>query len=248
MSESPRYWCVVPAAGVGKRMALNHPKQYLTLSDKTVCEHTLQRLLEVSHIEKIVVCLGKNDGYWSSLECAHHPRVMTTLGGAERCDSVLNGLMYLQSQTPAKPNDWVLVHDVARPCVRASDIENLIAQCTLSGQGGILATPVRDTLKRVNVADRHPADNGSPPTNIAQTVDRTDLWQALTPQMFRLAELQHALAAALAAGATVTDEASAMEWQGVSPLVIAGNPDNIKITHPDDIRLATLFLEQSCYE
>lgn len=231
MSPDPTYWCVVPAAGIGKRMGAEHPKQYLSLLDKTVCEHTLLRLLSVPKLEKLVVCISKTDDWWPKLALAGDPRIITVDGGQERCHSVLNGLHYLR--TFAADSDWVLVHDVARPCVRVADIENLIAKTRDHKDGGLLATPVRDTLKRA-AGNQH----------VETTVDRTDLWQALTPQLFKVGALTHALEAALAQQVTITDEASAIEWAGGEPLLVEGHPDNIKITHPNDLPLALLFLQQ----
>ena len=232
MSSSQRIWCVVPAAGVGKRFGSAIPKQYLTLRHQCVGEHTLQRLLQVAAIEKIVVCLSAEDHTFSQLAVAADPRIMTTLGGAERCHSVLHGLHALASE--ASDNDWVLVHDVARPCIRPLDIRNLLHQVqTENAIGGILANPVRDTMKRAN-AHRH----------ITDTVSRDHLWHALTPQMFPLGLLRTAIEAALADNAIVTDEASAIERLGHQPLLVEGHPDNIKITHPQDLLLAALFIQQ----
>ncbi len=231
MSAQASYWCVVPAAGVGKRMGADHPKQYLSLLDKTVCEHTLLRLLSVPAIEKIIVCLSPEDTWWPRLSLQGDPRILTVEGGQERCHSVLNGLHFLRSL--AADQDWVLVHDVARPCVRREDINTLINATRDHKDGGILATPVRDTLKRAGEQQQ-----------IQETVDRTCLWHALTPQLFRVGALTHALESALAAGATITDEASAIEWAGGDPLLVEGHPDNIKITHPSDLSLALLYLQQ----
>ncbi|MDX1693719.1 MAG: 2-C-methyl-D-erythritol 4-phosphate cytidylyltransferase [Ketobacteraceae bacterium] len=230
MSTEPTYWCVVPAAGIGRRMGAEHPKQYLSLLDKTVCEHTLLRLLSVPGIRQIVVCLAPDDIWWPRLSLHEHPRITTVAGGIERCDSVLNGLHFLRSL--AADEDWVLVHDVARPCVRRKDIEALMAATRNHQDGGILATPVRDTLKRSG-ADQH----------ISETVDRTSLWHALTPQLFPVGALTCALEAALANQVTITDEASAIEWAGGRPLLVEGHPDNIKITHPSDLSLALMYLQ-----
>lgn len=231
MSSETNYWCVVPAAGVGKRMGVDYPKQYLSLLDKTVCEHTLLRLLSVPQLKKIIVCVSKTDTWWPQLSIKDDPRIVTVAGGKERCDSVLNGLNYLR--TLAADSDWVMVHDVARPCVRVADIELLMAKTQDHPDGGILATPVRDTLKRAKG------------NTIATTVDRSQLWQALTPQLFKVGALTHALASALENQVTVTDEASAIEWAGGQPLLIEGHPDNIKITHPNDLPLALLFLKNT---
>lgn len=226
----PSYWCVVPAAGAGKRMGADHPKQYLTLFNKTVCEHTLLRLLGLPEICRIIVCVSPSDTWWPNLSLCKESRITTVLGGAERCHSVLNGLRHLR--TLAADNDWVLVHDVARPCVRSADIRLLMERTRHHAHGGILATPVRDTLKKATAADE-----------IDHTVDRSQLWQALTPQLFRVGDLTDALETALAAGVSITDEASAIEWAGGHPLLVEGHPDNIKITHPNDLPLALLYLK-----
>lgn len=229
MKSKPNYWCVVPAAGVGKRMGAEHPKQYLRLMGQTICEHSLSRLLQVDCLRAIVVAVAADDPHWSQLTIAEHPKIISVEGGRERADSVLNGLRYLA--TRAEPDDWVMVHDVARPCVRPADIEQLISTTQAHNCGGILATPVRDTLKKATAEQQ-----------IAATLDRDGLWHALTPQLFPLQQLLSALEAAIAQGATITDEASAIEWAGSKPILVAGHPDNIKITHPQDLPLAELFL------
>ena len=229
---SANVWCVVPAAGVGKRFGSALPKQYLPLLDKTVCEHTLERLLQLREIRRIVVCLSPEDTQFSKLNIANNPRIHTTLGGAERCHSVLNGLKALQPD--ARDTDWVLVHDVARPCLRPDDVRKLLQQVEAAGAiGGILANPVRDTMKRSNAQNQ-----------ILETVCRNQLWHALTPQLFRLGQLRDALESALAENALVTDESSALERAGHQPLLVEGHPDNIKITHPQDLPLAALFIQQ----
>jgi 2-C-methyl-D-erythritol 4-phosphate cytidylyltransferase len=236
MMPSLSCWCVVPAAGAGKRFGAAIPKQYLELQGKAVCEHTLERLLQVSAIQRIVVCLSRDDDRFQTLPLAQHPKILTTHGGAERCHSVLNGLHALQND--ASDDDWVLVHDVARPCVRPADIEKLIHHVQRQNAiGGILANPVRDTMKRAN-----------PHHHIVETVSREHLWHALTPQMFPLGLLRDALESALADHALVTDEASALERLGHQPLLVEGHPDNLKITHPQDLPLANLFIQQQQQE
>lgn len=226
-----QYWCVVPAAGVGKRMGVAIPKQYLPLAGKHVAEHTLNTLLRVSLFSGIVVALSEEDTYWQQYGAFQSPRITRCAGGAERYHSVLNGLLALEGK--AQPNDWVLVHDVARPCVRVSDIQRLITLASEHPVGGILATPVRDTMKRANRAGE-----------ISETVDRSNLWHALTPQMFRYDVLRNAIQQGLAASRQMTDEASAVEALGLHPLLVEGSADNIKITHPQDLPLAALFLQQ----
>jgi len=226
-NKSPNYWAIVPAAGSGTRMGGDRPKQYLPLHDKPILQHTLERLHSAG-VMGIVVCLAENDNNWSTLTlppCL----VIPATGGSERCYSVFNGLCALQPH--AQPDDWVLVHDAARPCVRVADIAKLMKTLANHPVGGLLAVPVRDTMKR--------ADNQG---NILETVSRNGLWHALTPQMFRLQFLTEVLHNVIRRGELVTDEAQAMERFGYSPLLVEGHSDNIKITQPQDLLLAELFL------
>jgi 2-C-methyl-D-erythritol 4-phosphate cytidylyltransferase len=229
MNVRPRYWAVVPAAGKGSRMRSNIPKQYLPLGAHTVLECTLERLLANEAIAGIVVAVSPGDETWAEISQRFDDRVFSTNGGAERVHSVLAGLEALASR--ADPDDWVLVHDAARPCLRAADLQKLIDELTPTTWGGILAMPVRDTLKRC-------AADGA----IETTVDRSALWHALTPQMFRLGQLAQALQSSLEAGRIVTDEAQAIEFVGGTPRVVEGHSDNIKITRPDDLPMAGLIL------
>lgn len=223
------YWAVIPAAGVGTRMAAEVPKQYLSLRGRTIIEHTLERFLSHPRIDGIVVAVAADDPIWPTLPVAGRPRIRRADGGAERCHSVLNALKVLESA--GQGGDWVLVHDAARPCVRASDIDGMIDALSDHPVGGILAVPVRDTMKR--------ADGG---LSITATVDRSGLWHALTPQMFRVGPLAAAIERALATGVKVTDEAQAMELIGQAPRLVEGHADNIKITRPQDLELAELYL------
>jgi 2-C-methyl-D-erythritol 4-phosphate cytidylyltransferase len=232
--NSRRYWAVVPAAGVGKRMGANVPKQYLEILGRPVLQHTLERLLAVEALSGIAVALGEEDGYWAGLASAGDPRIMRVQGGRERADSVLSGLDHLAGI--ADPADWVLVHDAARACLTAADVLKLIDTLRDDPVGGILALPSSDTLKRVEGR------------NIAGTVDRSQVWRALTPQMFPLGLLRQALRDAAARGQGVTDEASAIELQGLCPRIVEGRPDNIKITRPEDLPLAAFYLERQCSE
>ncbi len=234
MSESNRYWGVVPAAGVGRRMGTVRPKQYLEILGKSVIEWTLDRLLGSDRLSGVVVALGREDPFWPSLPHAHHPRIRVAEGGKQRADSVHSALVALSAF--ASEQDWVLVHDAARLCITVADIEHLIDQVRSHPVGGILALPSSDTLKRVEQGE------------ILVTVDRSQIWRALTPQMFRLGALRDALTDAAQRGLTVTDEASAMELQGLRPLIVEGRPDNIKITRPEDLPLAAFFLERQCSE
>ena len=222
---------IVPAAGVGSRMKAGKPKQYLMIGKLTVLEHTLLKLLDHPRIDKVVVAITDGDPYFSELAIATHPDVVRVSGGRERADSVLSGLQYVQQH---QLGEWVMVHDAARPCVREADINTLIDVSQTHEVGGILASPVRDTMKRAN------GNN-----NIEHTVDREALWHALTPQMFRAALLTRTLSEALAEGAIITDEASALEWAGYHPTLVQGSADNIKITQPEDLALAEFYLERN---
>ncbi len=225
-----RYFVVVPAAGVGKRMGAAVPKQYLPLAGKPVLQHTLDSLFKVACLEQVVVALAPVDPYWPQLAAAADPRIKVTVGGKERADSVLQGLRALAGI--AQDLDWVLVHDAARPCLRPQDVERLIEAVEEDPVGGILALPSVDTLKEVEG------------NRIQTTVDRHRIWRALTPQMFRYRLLYDAMQAAVTAQVKVTDEAQAVEWAGFKPKIVEGSPDNIKITRSEDLPLAEFLLER----
>lgn len=222
-------WCVVPAAGSGRRFGGDVPKQYLLLNDFTIMQHTLDRLGAVAALNGIVVAIAANDSEAINQTYRFEDRLQFVTGGATRADSVLAGLDALQER--AGDDDWVLVHDVARPCVRVADIEKLLHVVASHAVGGILANRVRDTMKRGDAASL-----------ITATVPRDDLWHALTPQMFRYGLLRRALLAALASGRDITDEAAAVEQLGLRPCLVEGARDNIKITFPEDLRMAELLL------
>lgn len=229
MSSQPRYWAVVPAAGSGSRMQADRPKQYLQLHGKTVLEHTLERFAGLAEITEIVVCVAADDPYWETLRLP--AKVRRVDGGRERHESVFNGLQALADRVGAE--DWVLVHDAARPCVREEDVRRLIAELEAHPVGGLLALPVRDTMKR--------ADAGG---EILHTVSREHLWHALTPQMFRFGVLFKCLQKVRADGTNITDDAQAIEYCGLPARLVAGHADNLKITHPQDLALAELFLSR----
>ena len=224
-----RCWGVIPAAGVGRRMGAAVPKQYLPLRGRPVIDHAVERRLLHPQLDGVYVALGRDDAWWPDTEFAQHPNLVRVRGGAERCHSVLNALDALAERTDA--SDWVLVHDAARPCIRRSDISRLIVAVRKDGVGGLLGIPVRDTMKRAR-----------PDGRIAATVERSGLWHAYTPQMFRLGSLRDALRKAVAANKAVTDDASAMEQAGHAPLLVEGHPDNLKITRPGDLALAAYYL------
>lgn len=223
------FWVIVPAAGSARRMGAAVPKQYLSLAGRTVIEWSLAPFLERPQIAGVVVVLAEQDERWKQTDLARHAKIMTATGGAERMDSVLAGLTALQKR--AATDDWVLVHDAARPCLQGDDVDRLMDELRDDAVGGLLAAPVVDTLKRADDVGR-----------IAQTVPREQLWRALTPQMFRRDVLLRALQGAVASGRAVTDEAQAVEALGMRPRLIAGDADNIKITLPEDVDRAARIL------
>jgi 2-C-methyl-D-erythritol 4-phosphate cytidylyltransferase len=229
MNHSINFWAVVPAAGVGKRMNADRPKQYLELAGKTVIEHTLLRLLSAQVFTAVAVAISEEDPYWPDLDVSAHKKIITAAGGKERADSVLSALKAIR--TVASDDDWVLVHDAARPCITTIDIHHLIDSLKTDEIGGILALSSYDTLKSVQ------GDN-----IIVGTLDRSHIWRALTPQMFRYRLLKNALEAD-EGNAAITDEASALELQGMQPKIVEGRPDNIKITRPEDLALAQFYME-----
>jgi len=231
MSDDLKFHAVIPAAGAGSRMGVDIPKQYLTLAGQTVLEHSLDVLLACEQIATVVLVLSADDERWPEIMHRYKDsRVETVTGGAERCHSVLNGLEHLAGS--AGVDDWVLVHDAARPCVRQQDIEMLMTRLEDHAVGGLLGVPVADTMKQV--------DSDS---MILKTVERDGLWRALTPQMFRLGPLRDALQQAIASGVMVTDDASAMEMAGYRARMVEGQADNIKITRPADLQLAEFYLQ-----
>lgn len=223
-----RYWAVVPAAGAGRRFGGETPKQYLQIAGQTVMQHTLNRLCQALPLSACIVPISADDQAAAQLDYTHTELIRFVHGGAERMDSVLAGLRSLINVADAA--DWVLVHDVARPCVAPSSLQKLMSELADDAVGGILAVPVRDTLKR--------GDSGQ----VQATVSRDGLWQAQTPQMFRYGLLLAALQSAVQAGRVVTDEASAMEQAGHPVRLVEGRSDNIKVTYADDLPLAAAIL------
>jgi len=219
----PAFWAVIPAAGVGARMAADRPKQYLMLGGQTILEHSLDCFLGHPALKGVVVSIADEDPYWPGLRCAHDSRIQRAPGGRERADSVLNALLLLHAQG-AGDDDWVLVHDAARPNLARSDLDRLLAELADDPVGGLLAVPARDTLKRAGADGR-----------VSATIDRSTVWQAYTPQMFRLGMLHRALAECLVSDVAVTDESSAIEWAGHAPRLVEGRSDNIKVTRPEDL-------------
>jgi 2-C-methyl-D-erythritol 4-phosphate cytidylyltransferase len=221
-------WCVVPAAGRGVRAGGDRPKQYQSLAGRPLLDHTLERLAAHPRIAGLVVVIAADDPHFSAVESIGGKPLIATIGGGERSDSVLAGVLALPAAVG--PDHFVLVHDAARPCVRADDITRLIDLAGV-GEGGLLGAPLRDTLKRAD-ADCHST----------ATEPREGRWRAFTPQMFRRGALARALALAAADGIVVSDEAMAMERTGLMPLLVEGSEDNIKVTTPADFALAEFLL------
>jgi 2-C-methyl-D-erythritol 4-phosphate cytidylyltransferase len=222
---------VVPAAGGGSRMRADRPKQYLSVRGRTILERTLERLGSYPRLRGMLVGIAADDVYWPTLASPVPKLLNTYVGGAERADTVLRGLQALAVH--AHPEDWVMVHDAARPCLRHTDIDTLLADIAGHADGGLLALPISDTVKR---ADHNRC--------VEETIPRAMLWRALTPQVFRLGALTTALEKAMHDGVEITDEASAMEYDGARPRLVHGHADNIKITVPDDLALAELYLRE----
>lgn len=212
-------------------MGADCPKQYLPLAGRPLIAHTLERLAAHPHIAGLMVVLGAQDEFWSRIEIPQGKPVRIAVGGAERNDSVLAGLEALPPEVGEA--DFVLVHDAARPCVRAADIARLIERASES-DGGLLGAPLRDTLKRA----------GEGGFSLA-TEPREQRWRAFTPQMFRRGELVAALRAAVCDGRAVSDEAMAMELAGLRPLLVEGAEDNIKVTTAADLALAEFLLART---
>lgn len=224
-------WAILVAAGMGERMGSQLPKQYLPLSGKTIVERSLRLLEQSGSISGITVVLASTDQHWQALNIQCSKPIRTTPGGKQRADSVLAGLESIA--TECGKDDWVLVHDAARPCLNSDVIDHIESALMGHACGGLLAIPVRDTLKRANA-------NG----DAIETLDRESVWQAQTPQVFRYELLKNALITARANGVNVTDEAMAMELAGHHPRLIEGPADNIKITVPADITYAEYLLDK----
>jgi 2-C-methyl-D-erythritol 4-phosphate cytidylyltransferase len=237
-----RYWLVMPAAGVGRRFGNTKPKQYAPLQGLTVIEWALAPFLTDPSCAGISISLAAEDPYWGEVAerlaklPGRTPELIYAGGGVERSHSVRKGLAALGSRALA--DDWVLVHDAARPCLSSNDLQHLLDRLGTHRVGGLLATPAADTLKRASL-ERSLA--GADP-EVAQTVDRAALWRALTPQMFRYEMLCDALDRCLATNRLPTDEAQALEWTGEHPVLVQGSAANIKITSADDLVLAAALL------
>ena len=229
--NNDNYYLVMPASGMGKRMKSETPKQYLKLSNGlTIIDQCLKTLLKVDVISGFVIALSEKDTLFkSSLYFNHSKMLASTKGGRERFNSVLNALNSLAKI--AKPNDWILVHDSVRPCVKKIDIEMLINEVSNHQTGGILATGVVDTIKQVAIDGK------------VSTIDRSKLFKAQTPQMFRYGVLKDALENAVKLNHNITDESEAIENLGYSIKIVVGSSSNIKITQIDDLEQANHYLQ-----
>ncbi len=236
MGASLRYWTIIPAAGTSRRMKSDEPKQYLPISNTTVIEASLHCFLNHPDISGVIVALNADDQHWNTLGITRNEKIHTVVGGGSRAKSVENAVEYLEN-TSAKENDFVLVHDAARPCLRCSDLDLLMTQLKDDEVGGILASPVSDTLK---LADQQTQSSHT----ISKTVDRDSVWRAFTPQMFRLKLLKQALSHCFERNIPITDDASAIEALGLRVKLIQGHADNIKITHQDDLKIAETILKK----
>ena len=225
MSDNRPVWAIVPASGIGRRMSSDRPKQYLSFCHKTVIEHTLDRLLSCDEVHGAIVVLRQGDEFWKQLEYHTNKPLFIAEGGAERQDSVINGLDRLHEIE--KESCYAMVHDAVRPLVKQQDILSLIKVVNENNTGALLASPVSDTLKRADEKDC-----------ITETVDRIDLWRACTPQLFESKLLLTALHKAKDENKQLTDEAAAMEKIGYQPQLVKCSPDNIKITQIGDLKLA----------
>ncbi len=230
LKSSISCWALVPAAGIGSRMNASRPKQYLSLNGQPLIEHSLRKLLQVSWIKGIIVAIAEHDEFWHELAISKDPNIETVLGGAERVDTVRNALDSIKNRL--EEDDFILVHDAARPCLGSDDLHKLYAAMTTTDSGVVLADRLSDTVKR---------DNGY--SAVMKTVPREGLWRALTPQVFPQRLLIRALEKAFNEDdAGITDESSAVERLGYSPLLLQGNSNNIKVTTESDLQLASLIL------
>jgi|TARA_B110000238_G_C16102637_1_gene428908 2-C-methyl-D-erythritol 4-phosphate cytidylyltransferase len=230
MNTMPKCWAVIPAAGIGQRVGSKIPKQYLQIAGKTILEHSITPLIDNNRIAGVTVVLHPQDTHFADIRMGASDKIRTVIGGATRAHSVLNALKSFETQL-AK-DDFVLVHDAARPCLTSDDLNRLINLCLDHEVGGIIGSRVTDTIKQVE-------DN-----NVVNTLDRENIWRAYTPQMFKFGILQSAIQKAFEDNVSITDEASAIEYAGYQPCMVEGDVRNIKVTTAEDISLAEIFLQE----
>ena len=233
--NGPGVHALIPAAGRSVRFGGTTLKQYAHLLGMPVMSHSIQAVMRPEAVVSVSVALAADDGIFDELLRPAFPSVHTVTGGDSRAQTVLNGLVSIARHHPE--SDWVLIHDAARPCLSAADLDRLLEEGLDSESGAILAIPVSDTLK---LADEN--------RRIERTADRSRFWAAQTPQLFRLGELAASLEAALSAGLEPTDEAAAMEHAGAHPLLVTGSRSNLKITGAEDLALAEFILQRQSVE
>lgn len=226
------YWVILPAAGVGARMQANVPKQYLMLEGQYLIDQTIQRLLSHEKINNIAVGLSVNDAYWLDSIWANDKRIHRYIGGKERSDTVLNGLSFIMDKHAIK-DEFVLVHDAARPLISISEIDDLLANN--NPVGALLAMPAKDTIKQSQQTSKHQ-------TNVKTSLDRQFIWHAQTPQKFKVDALFAALIKAKRQNLVITDESSALESVGQYPDLVEGKASNFKVTLPIDLVMAKALL------
>ncbi|QIQ41996.1 MAG: 2-C-methyl-D-erythritol 4-phosphate cytidylyltransferase [Buchnera aphidicola (Microlophium carnosum)] len=224
----PKIIAIVPAAGIGSRMQIDLPKQYIKIQNRTILEHTLKTLLLHPNIVRIIVSLNKQDTYFHKLSISSNLRIISVIGGKKRINSVLSGLIVAENV------DWVIVHDAVRPCLSYRDLEKLISIIKKNPVGALLARPVSDTIKYGNLKKE----------KVLYTVHRKNLWHALTPQLFQIDLLKYCLKKIIEDKISITDEASALEYCGYNPLLIRGSCSNIKVTCLEDLVFANFYLKE----
>lgn len=222
-----RYHALIPAAGIGARMGIGYPKQYMQIAGSPVLQHAVNAFLNSPHIDKVFVVVSLEDAYVDECLQSHQRVKVVRRGGATRAETVVNGLQFALESMLAADNDWILVHDAARPGINSALIEKLVLAIDSDQVGGLLAQPVHDTVKQV-IEGR------------VRTIARETLWLAQTPQMFRARYLLDALKRA----PNVTDEASAVEFCGDNPILIEGEARNRKLTRPEDLEYLSVILER----
>ncbi len=222
-------YAIIVAAGSGQRFASDTPKQFLEVAGKLVIQHSIDAFDAIEDIQGIVLVMPQNQQLWQNIELKANKPLMYATGGSSRAASVLHGLKVVESLV--EDVTWILVHDAARLCVASSDIDKLVRQCSTHNQGGLLVKSLNDTIKY--------SDNGH---HAQKTIDRNKLYAALTPQMFPYRQLVDALEGADLN--RITDEASAFEQQGITPLMVRGRSDNLKLTYADDLLMATFILRK----
>lgn len=233
MTEQPKVWAIIPAAGIGVRMLADIPKQYLKIQGKSIVHHTLARICASPVIDGVVIGISRQDGWWSK-ECFTHPKILGIYdGGKVRSDTVFNGLKFLERLGQVAQSDWALVHDAVRPAIMQQDIQNLLTCANDNKIGAVLGKKLVDTLKITDEAQ-----------TIQQSVDRKKFWRAFTPQVFRLSDLLRALEAAVTHRVQVTDESMAIERLGLCPAMVEGHSSNHKITTIEDLDVMGLFLAE----